>query len=79
MKGRNYFTYLKITINILMEEAPVITQKPIQNKKKEFRAQIDGRDYVISLEKTELDDYIIFEVKTTLNEYFIKYNQYDIS
>ena len=50
-----------------------------ENIKKEFRAQIDGQDYIISLERTEYDDYIILEIKSKLNDYSIKFNQQEIS
>ena len=60
-------------------EAPVITPIPIGEEKKVFTDQIDGQNYIISLEKTEYKDYIVLKIKNDLNEYCIKYNRQEIS
>ena len=62
-----------------MEEAPALTPKPIENIKKEFKALIDGQNYIILLGKTENNDYIILEIKGNLNKYSTQFNQKEIS
>ena len=63
-----------------MEEAPPLTPmaKPSEKPKKEYNAQIDGKDYIISLQETGYDCFTL-EIKNNLNEYFKKYNIQEIS